>query len=88
MRSLCLSLALSTLLPLTSASFDLPLDCAYGNTADYCKESLGAVTTVVPGSFYIAKLPCPDCPLNPREGDSGYLNIENDLVRNSLAVIH
>jgi hypothetical protein len=50
---------------LVSAQADIALDCLASNDArsQKCFRALADVTTVIPGSFYVAKLPCLDCPV-------------------------
>ncbi|KAF2709274.1 hypothetical protein K504DRAFT_270925 [Pleomassaria siparia CBS 279.74] len=77
------SLGLSLLyIHIASASLDLPLYCSGGNDTDICQAPLGAVTTVVQDSFYVAKLPCLDCPINDQTRESGYKGNQNSLFFN------
>ncbi|KAF2872760.1 hypothetical protein BDV95DRAFT_491738 [Massariosphaeria phaeospora] len=67
MRSLRLSLVSLGVFGLCTAS-DVPelSDCAYFSGKDHdseaCQRPLDAVTTLAPGSFYVAKVACIDCP--------------------------
>ena len=81
MRAPYLSLTIPFFVTVATASSDLPpLGCANGNITEYCQEPLGAVTTVVPASFYVAKLPCLDCAIEDRTTSEGYREEDNDLV--------
>ncbi|PVI07900.1 hypothetical protein DM02DRAFT_608509 [Periconia macrospinosa] len=69
-----------------SSTSDIPLDCA-GRRADAdedrCHEPLKAVTSVVPGEFYVAKLPCLGCPVaRLSDGKKEVKNRENELLFN------
>jgi len=83
-----LSLFSLLLFPLASASAsaynDFPLECAAQNddSKEECQQTLKAVTTVVPGFFYVAKLPCLDCAVRLENGVLEQL--ENELVRSRL----
>ncbi|KAF2642290.1 hypothetical protein P280DRAFT_396528 [Massarina eburnea CBS 473.64] len=87
MRSLPLfGLSLTSILfPFVVASvYDLPLDCAgrKGENNKECQEPLkNAVTNVIPGRFYVARLPCLDCPTVNSEG-TGEEMVENELFFN------
>lgn len=65
------------------------LDCAHKNGKDAsCNEPIDAVTPITPGYYYIAKVPCLDCPIVVNEGDvpgqKHYITeAENELVRRS-----
>ena len=49
------------------------------------------VTTVTPGAYYIAKVPCPDCKVEEVSGErenrtSKLVDVDNDLVSFALVV--
>jgi hypothetical protein len=55
------------------------------DTDTTCNQPLDPVTTVEPGSFYIARLPCLDCPVLPERDAAGVkaqhlVRAENELV--------
>ena len=77
MRTPSLPLASALLLSCVAAASKLPLDCVYGRPAERCNEPIGAITAVVPGSLYFAKLPCLDCKVDHRM----YTQNESALVR-------
>jgi hypothetical protein len=67
-----LSLASLLLFPFASGSAysDSPLECAapIGDSKEECQQTLKPVTTVIPGSLYVAKLPCLDCAVRSEDG--------------------
>ena len=90
MRALPLSLSLLSLtLPHgIFASPELLLDCAsdHDSSQPECLRPMKPVTTVTPGAYYIAKIPCPDCKVQEFSGPSEnrtfkLVERENDLVR-------
>jgi hypothetical protein len=75
------------LLKATLAYNDYPLRCA-GKKGEFraeCQHPLEPVTTVVPGSFYVAKLPCLDCTV---QADNVVQHGDNDLVCTPLNICH
>jgi hypothetical protein len=95
-RSLSLSLPLGLCLVLllllslftssvAASVYDLPLECAGrkgGKSDEACQQPLKEVTSVLPGQFYVAKLPCVGCPvIQPPEGKKKGEVLENELVR-------
>jgi hypothetical protein len=78
-----LSLVSLLVLPLVSAFNDFALDCADGDRTRECQQPLKPITTVVEGSFYVAKLPCLDCPV--RFSNGVFQQRKNDLVRPTLS---
>ncbi|KAF2261471.1 hypothetical protein CC78DRAFT_619421 [Lojkania enalia] len=89
MRPLILPLLAAFFPCLPAARSGLPLDCA-GSRDDRiqaCQEPLDTITTVAPGEYYVAKLPCLDCPVartppgKPWEKHS-ITHDENDLYLN------
>lgn len=78
----------------TTANSDKVFGCGGpGKDEDVdCQQPLKPVTTVVPGSFYVAKIPCPDCPMIKTERTPGSMkqfvaHEENDLVRLHTSVV-
>ncbi|CAI6338337.1 unnamed protein product [Periconia digitata] len=70
---------------IAASAVDIPLHCA-GRRAEReekCQDPLDTVTSVVSGSFYIAKLPCLDCPVGRlSDGKKELLHRENELLFN------
>ncbi|KAF1960037.1 hypothetical protein CC80DRAFT_544502 [Byssothecium circinans] len=81
------SLPLVSLFFLNTAAFvyDFPLNCAGRKAANNkeCQEPLpDAVTAVLPGKFYVARLPCLDCPAVETAGENEGRKSENELFFN------
>jgi len=88
MRSFGLVSLLFFFLSAVEASPELSLDCAGRNDEgdEACRQPMKAVTTVDPGSYYMAKLPCPECTVQEFHGEGEnrtykLVHKDNDLVR-------
>lgn len=66
----------AVLLPLgRSSKIPDALDCHDPEDVDKCAQPIADVTAVVPGSSYIAKVECKDCPfIIPGDGNLGSTN--------------
>lgn len=89
MRSLPFRLSLLSL-GLARSVFGAPellLDCSSedGRSQSECSRPMKSVTTVTPGAYYVAKIPCPDCKVQEFYGEREnrtfkLVEQDNDLV--------